>query len=387
MTLELNDDLGSFDIGNEEHWAPPFITRIHDDPDINYTQKPPKIIGPYVLGALLGEGSFGKVKEALHLHTLERVAVKIMKHMKLRRLNNGNGASNAMKEIKLLRALNHKNVIHLHAVYYSEEKKKIYVFIEYCAINMQELLDSAPLKKFPPHQARDYFEQLMQGVQYIHSQSVIHRDIKPGNLLLSNAREVKLADFGIAEEVSRFSTDTTMNIGDGTRPFMSPETVEGSGRTCGIKADVWACGVTLWNFVTGEYPFPFENKILIDLFADIAKGEYTIPDSVEDDLADLLTKMLTVDWKTRISVNGIQAHRWTKTLLKYDSATFVRIPPRNEESDVDRGTTLVPSLDALHKYEKIVSRAENGTIARFSPCKETSPSPRGVRRLFGMFSS
>ncbi|CAM4700811.1 unnamed protein product [Caretta caretta] len=104
-----------------------FIHRI-DSTEVIYQprRKRAKLIGKYLMGDLLGEGSYGKVKEMLDSETLCRRAVKILKKKKLRRIPNGE--ANVKKEIQLLRRLRHKNVIQLVDVLYNEEKQKIYPF-------------------------------------------------------------------------------------------------------------------------------------------------------------------------------------------------------------------------------------------------------------------
>ncbi|CAK6445704.1 unnamed protein product [Pipistrellus nathusii] len=102
-----------------------FIHRI-DSTEVIYQprRKRAKLIGKYLMGDLLGEGSYGKVKEVLDSETLCRRAVKILKKKKLRRIPNGE--ANVKKEIQLLRRLRHRNVIQLVDVLYNEEKQKIY---------------------------------------------------------------------------------------------------------------------------------------------------------------------------------------------------------------------------------------------------------------------
>ena len=116
---------------------------------------------------MLGKGAFAKVKEATNIHTLRRMAVKIMQNKKLRR--QPNGQANAKKEILLLKQLKHANVVELVDVLFNWHKQKIYLFMEYCAATVQEVLDCVPEKKLPLHQAHDYFKQLLMGLEYVHS--------------------------------------------------------------------------------------------------------------------------------------------------------------------------------------------------------------------------
>lgn len=108
-----------------------FFHRV-DSADIIYRSKKKKckMIGKYVMGDVLGEGSYGKVKEMLDSEMLCRRAVKILKKRKLRRIPNGE--QNVQREIQLLRILRHKNVIELVDVMYNEEKQKMYIVMEFC---------------------------------------------------------------------------------------------------------------------------------------------------------------------------------------------------------------------------------------------------------------
>lgn len=108
-----------------------FFHRV-DSAEIIYQNKKKrcKLVGKYVMGDMLGEGSYGKVKEMLDSETLCRRAVKILKKKKLRRIPNGE--QNVQREIQLLRILKHKNVIELVDVIYNDEKQKMYLIMEYC---------------------------------------------------------------------------------------------------------------------------------------------------------------------------------------------------------------------------------------------------------------
>ncbi|XP_051893621.1 serine/threonine-protein kinase STK11 isoform X2 [Pristis pectinata] len=323
-----------------------FIHRI-DSTDVIYQprKKRAKIIGKYLMGDLLGEGSYGKVKEMLDSETLCRRAVKILKKKKLRRIPNGE--ANVKKEIQLLRRLRHKNVIQLVDVLYNDEKQKMYMVMEYCVCGMQEMLDSVSDKKFPVFQAHGYFCQLIDGLEYLHSQGIVHKDIKPGNLLLTTDGTLKISDLGVAEALHPFAEDDTCRTSQGSPAFQPPEIANGLDTFSGFKVDIWSAGVTLYNITTGLYPFEGDN--IYKLFENIGKGEYTIPEECGPLLTDLLQGMLEYDPVKRFSIQQIRQHNWFRKKHP-QTENPVPIPPSPETKDKWRSMTVVPYLEDLHGY-------------------------------------
>lgn len=266
----------------------------------------PKYIGRYLMGELIGEGSYSKVKETIDSETLERRAIKIMERKRLRKIPNGE--DNVRREMKLMRRLNHKNVIKLVDLIYNDEKQKIYIVMEYCVTVLHELFDKAPENKLPISQAHCYFVQLIDGLEYLHSQGIIHKDIKPSNLLINNSNVVKITDFGVAEQLDLFTPDDICTKSQGSPAFQAPELVEGSVKFSGYKIDIWSSGVTLYSITTGKYPFDGEN--IYRLIDNISKGQFTMPEDLEPTLQDLLTGMLRKDPNQRSSLKEIKDHPW-----------------------------------------------------------------------------
>ncbi|RUS86945.1 hypothetical protein EGW08_005270 [Elysia chlorotica] len=324
-----------------------------------------KMLGKYLVGGMLGEGSYGTVKELLDTESLCRRAVKILKKRKLRKIPNGE--QNVSREISLLKRLRHRNVIQLIDVIHNEEKQKMYMIMEYCASELQEMLDSVPEKKFPVWQAHGYFCQLISGLEYLHSQGIIHKDIKPGNLLVTNDECLKITDLGVAEALDQFATTDECRTGQGSPAFQPPEIANGQDVFAGFKVDVWSSGVTLYNITTGKYPYDGDN--IYKLFENISKGDYSIPEGVSEMLSDLLKGMLAYDATVRYTLQQIRQHPW---FIKQHPRVFasVKIPPRPEDpDDVLRSMTVIPSLNAMHYGDDTEDDEEDDEIHEFSvPC-------------------
>ncbi|RXN22798.1 serine threonine- kinase STK11 [Labeo rohita] len=265
-----------------------FIHRI-DSTEVIYQprRKRAKLIGKYLMGDLLGEGSYGKVKEMLDSETLCRRAVKILKKKKLRRIPNG----------------------------------------------------EANVKK--------YFCQLLDGLEYLHSQGIVHKDIKPGNLLLTTDGALKISDLGVAEALHPFAEDDTCRTSQGSPAFQPPEIANGLDTFSGFKVDIWSAGVTLYNITTSLYPFEGDN--IYKLFENIGKGDYTIPEECGPLLSDLLRGMLEYDPVKRFSIQRIRQHNWVRKKHP-PSEPPVPIPPSAETRDRWRSMTVVPYLEDLHGY-------------------------------------
>lgn len=310
---------------------PPNIFNRVNSADIIYQakRKKCKLVGKYVMGDILGEGSYGKVKEVLDSETLCRMAVKILTKRKLRRIPNGE--QNVRREIKLLRKLHHRNVIELLDVLYNEEKQKMYLIMEYCVGGLQEMLDSVvPEKKLPMHQAHDYFVQLLDGLEYLHGCGIVHKDIKPGNLLLTLDHTLKISDFGVAEALDIFAPNDDCTTGQGSPAFQPPEIANGHEVFSGFKVDIWSTGVTLYNITTGLYPYEGDN--IYKLLENISRCDWVAPDWLESRLADLVTNILQEDPANRFSLQQIRHHEWFKFAPEATSPRVPVPPPRSRSA-------------------------------------------------------
>ncbi|XP_046850058.1 serine/threonine-protein kinase 10-like [Xenia sp. Carnegie-2017] len=197
----------------------------------------------------LGDGSFGKVYKAKHCETGDEAAAKIVE------IHNDTELDDFMVEIDILAECKHKNIINLYEAYYFDNK--LWILIEFCAggalddiiLDLERGLDEAMIKVV--------CRQMFEALTYLHSiGKVIHRDLKAGNLLLSNTGEIKLADFGVSAKNKKTLQRRDTFIG--TPYWMAPEVA--ITETCkddpyDYKCDVWSAGITLIELAETQPPY------------------------------------------------------------------------------------------------------------------------------------
>ncbi|ELR18227.1 Ser/Thr kinase STK, putative [Acanthamoeba castellanii str. Neff] len=289
---------GSEDFSEDQESENDLTWKIKDT-EITYRTKSPKTVNQYLLGEVLGKGSYGKVREALDTNTMKTVAIKIITKSQLRKLPGG-GEASVRQEIALMKRLKpHPNI---------------------------DLLNRAPDCCLPLRQAQSYFRDLVRGLQFLHGEGIVHRDIKPGNLMLTLNGSLKISDFGVAELLQSFDDPSYSPKSQGSPAFQPPEVASGAERFSGVKGDIWAAGITLYYVVTGRYPF--EGSTVYTLFENIAKAEYQIPPSLDPDLVELIRGMLHPDKNKRFSLDAISSHKWMLANVESEEEYLEIVPSR-----------------------------------------------------------
>ncbi|XP_047738916.1 serine/threonine-protein kinase Tao isoform X5 [Hyalella azteca] len=192
----------------------------------------------------IGHGSFGAVYYARHLQTKEVVAIKKMSYSGKQSLEKW---QDILKEIKFLRSLRHPNTVNYRGCYLRDNT--VWLVMEYCLGSASDIIEvhRQPLRE---EEISGICEGCLQGLAYLHSLSKIHRDIKAGNVLLTENGTVKLADFGSA------SINSPANSFVGTPYWMAPEVILAmdEGQYDG-KVDVWSLGITCIELAERKPPY------------------------------------------------------------------------------------------------------------------------------------
>ncbi|XP_065620039.1 CBL-interacting protein kinase 23 [Quercus suber] len=217
-------------------------------------------VGKYELGRTLGEGNFAKVKFARNVDTGENVAIKILDKEKILKHKM---IAQIKREISTMKLIRHPNVIRMYEVMAS--RTKIYIVMEF--VTGGELFDKiASRGRLKEDEARKYFQQLINAVDYCHSRGVFHRDLKPENLLLDANAVLKVSDFGLSALPQQVREDGLLHTTCGTPNYVAPEVINNKGYD-GAKADLWSCGVILFVLMAGY--LPFEDSNLMSLYKKV----------------------------------------------------------------------------------------------------------------------
>jgi len=161
-------------------------------PESGHEKNKNKKIGQYIIGKSIGEGTFGKVKQGMHILTGEKVAVKILEKDKIQDVAD---VERVAREIHILKIVRHPNVVQLYEII--ETQKQLYLIMEFA--NGGELFDFiVAQQRVEEKEACLFFQQIIAGVDYISKLGIVHRDLKPENLLLDHNKTIKLVDFGLS---------------------------------------------------------------------------------------------------------------------------------------------------------------------------------------------
>ncbi|XP_023533900.1 mitogen-activated protein kinase homolog NTF3-like [Cucurbita pepo subsp. pepo] len=289
----------------------------------------------------IGRGSYGVVCSSINQQTNEEVAIKKIKNV----FENRFEALRTLREMKLLRHIKHENVIALKDVMMPVHRnsfKDVYLVYELMNTDLDRIIRSSqPLSN---NHCKCLMYQLLSGLQYLHSTNILHRDLKPGNLLVNANCDLKICDFGLARTSK--GQDQAMTEYVVTRWYRAPELLL-SCKSYGTSIDVWSVGC-IFAEILGRTPiFPGTNclnqlELIIEVLGSPKEADIEFIDNLKsvqfikampyskgvqfsdqypraEPLAlDLLQKMLVFDPRKRITINEAVQHPYMSEL--YDTA-------------------------------------------------------------------
>ncbi|EDO01239.1 hypothetical protein SS1G_03713 [Sclerotinia sclerotiorum 1980 UF-70] len=265
----------------------------------------------YRLGECLGKGAFGSVYKAFNWGTGEAVAVKQIKLGDLPKSE--------------LRMIEHDNIVKYLGFVKSSDCLNI--ILEYCENGSLHSICKS-YGKFPENLVGVYMGQILLGLQYLHDQGVIHRDIKGANILTTKDGKVKLADFGVSTSTLAGADKEAQVVG--TPYWMAPEIIQLSGAT--PASDIWSLGCTVIELLEGKPPY---HKLapMPALFAIVNDDHPPLPEGVSPAARDFLIQCFQKDPNLRVSARKLLKHAWIVGSRRTDAP--VAKPPTNFNEAVE----------------------------------------------------
>ncbi|KAL3232196.1 Serine/threonine-protein kinase RAD53 [Nakaseomyces bracarensis] len=267
---------------------------------------------------VVGTGAFATVKKAVERSTGKTFAVKIINKKKV--IGNMDGVS---RELEVLQKLDHPRIVSLKAFY--EDDDNYYMVMEF--VSGGDLMDFVAAHGAVGEEAgREITRQILEGVQYIHSKRISHRDLKPDNILIEQDDPVliKITDFGLAKVQGN---GTFMKTFCGTLAYVAPEVIGGIAGSSSEEennddrneysslVDMWSLGCLVFVILTGH--LPFSGSTQEQLYEQIRKGSYhegPLRDfRISDEARDFLDGLLQVDQRKRMTVEKALNHPWIKS--------------------------------------------------------------------------
>ncbi|KAI8381091.1 kinase-like domain-containing protein [Radiomyces spectabilis] len=390
---------------------PTSLQSSHSNPTSSYTEKNDKpadaqenLVGDYIIGAKIGQGSFATVYKAQHKTTKQTVAVKSVLRSKLTRKL----LENLESEISILRAIRHPHIVGL--IECQKTNTHIYLVMEYCSMgDLSQYIKRTRTSKssrgpgggMPERVVRHFLKQLASALEFLRSKNLVHRDIKPQNLLLIPPEEsghhdvanadipvLKVADFGFARFLPNASLADTLC---GSPLYMGPEIL--SYKKYDAKADLWSVGAVLFEMITGRPPFRAQNHL--ELLKKIQENNDNIrfPDEklssisnspnnrslviIGDDMKDLIRKLLKKNPVERMTFEEFFNH----PAVTQDIAPINTLSLTPSLSSPARQRSLSHYRDSLSPSSGQRPRHDSAAAYEAPPFAKSSSPPRQPRPL------
>eukprot|EP01123_Difflugia_compressa_P010039 TRINITY_DN3554_c0_g1_i1.p1 TRINITY_DN3554_c0_g1~~TRINITY_DN3554_c0_g1_i1.p1 ORF type:complete len:485 (+),score=97.92 TRINITY_DN3554_c0_g1_i1:57-1457(+) len=322
-------------------------------------------IEDFTIKKVIGQGSFGKVLLVTKKEEPNKDRVFAMKVLNKSTIIARNEVEHTKSEKSILMKLEHPFLVQLH--YSFQTPDKLYFIMDY--INGGELFFHLQRdKKFPEERVRYYAAEIVSGLEYLHTNGVIYRDLKPENLLVTREGHIVMTDFGLSKE-GLFEKDDRTGTFCGTPEYLAPEVLEGKGY--GKAVDWWSFGTLVYEMLTGLPPFYCED--VQEMYTRIMTAELEVPASMSPPAADLLSKLLDRNDETRLQEPAeIKSHPFFAP-IDFELLIQKKIPPPyipevtsdDDIRNIDRNFTDAP-VDVPDEDETAIPESSQGEFEGFT---------------------
>lgn len=279
--------------------------------------KPENVEDFYEIGELLGSGHFGQVRRVCERSTGTHYAAKFLKVWKNVLNHHGLDRAQVEREVSILQALRHPNIVALKDLF--ESRDEVALILE--LVTGGELFDFIAEKdELLESEAIFFMKQILQGLSYLHSQSIGHFDLKPENIMLSekvSQPNIKLIDFGLAK---RLEQEQEYRSTSGTPQYIAPEVIK--YEPLSTATDMWSIGVITYILLSGLSPFQgYTNeetlKNVIELHYEFEEGPFK---TTSDMAKDFICKLLVQSPGDRMTADECLLHPWIQPITRKQAA-------------------------------------------------------------------
>ncbi|KAF2089108.1 serine/threonine protein kinase-like protein Kin1 [Saccharata proteae CBS 121410] len=347
--------------------------------------------GQWALGKTIGAGSMGKVKLARNVETGEQVAVKIVPRQSTdeHRSQADRERADHSKEVRTAREaaivtlVNHPYICGMRDVV--RTNYHWYMLFEY--VNGGQMLDYIISHgRLKEKQARKFGRQIASALDYCHRNSIVHRDLKIENILISKTGDIKIIDFGLS---NLFSPKSHLKTFCGSLYFAAPELLQAKQYT-GPEVDIWSFGIVLYVLVCGKVPF--DDQSMPQLHAKIKKGHVEYPPWLSAECKNLISRMLVTDPRQRANLSEIMNHPWITKGFNAPPENFL---PHREPLRLPLDTAVIEKMTGFDfgspeyitsQLTKIIESEDYQAAVRASIRKSAQATPETERKR-GVFES
>lgn len=274
----------------------------------------------YNKGQFLGKGGFARVYEFTDLENKAIFAGKIIEKASLIK---SRARQKLMSEIKIHKSLQHQNIVKFE--HFFEDTENVYIILELCTNQtLTELMRRR--KRLTELEVQCYIIQVISALKYLHMHRVIHRDIKLGNLFLTDKMEIKMGDLGLATKLE-YEGERKRTI-CGTPNYIAPEILEGKGGHS-YEVDIWSLGVLAYTLMIGRPPF--ETTDIKTTYRKIRMNSYAFPEHIplSEEAKSFVKSILITDPESRPTLDQIFDHPFLKrnSIPKLMPASTLAVPP------------------------------------------------------------
>jgi len=310
-----------------------------------------KTVAHYEILELLGKGGMGVVYKARDTK-LDRIVA--LKFLPSQQSVSREAKQRFLREARTASALDHPNICTIHEIGETETGEHYIVMGHYAGQTLRDALASGPL---PAERAVHLARQLAQALNRAHEAGIAHRDLKPGNIMLTGRDDLKLLDFGLAKLASATQL-TQAGTMIGTIDYMSPE--QADARDTDHRTDIWSFGVVLYEMLTGRLPFVAETPAAV-MMSIINKEPDPLPNDVPEDLARLINSCLSRNPADRPGIADVCAALSTGSADSSDTVLIRRKPSRSRLPFLVGAAVLI-LVSATWLLERSVRPSDEGTI-------------------------